>query len=119
MAKGGNENSNRRMLVGEAQLPFHTIGLGQRPERRGNLTGRDREVIELPFDPGKEVVSLEIDVMVGVKNVATIARDEIGDAAHQTFAVGTLHQQGGSSRRRLAVARHYSVFGALNRVQPG
>src|SRR5882724_9386555 len=64
MAEGGNEHGHRRMFVGKAQLPFHGVGLGERPERRGNLTGRDSEVIELPFDSGKEVVSLEIDVMV-------------------------------------------------------
>lgn len=73
MAEGGNENGYRRMLVGEAQLPFHSVGLGKRPERRGNFFGRDRKLIDFPFDPGKEVVCLEIDVMVGVKNVATVA----------------------------------------------
>jgi hypothetical protein len=60
-------------------------------------------------------VSLEVDVMIGVKNIATVARDEIGDAAYQTLAVGALHQEGGSSSRRLTVARHCDVF---DRSQP-
>src|SRR5215813_8487601 len=49
--EGGNENSYRRMLVGEAQLPFHGVGLGKWPERRGNFFSRDRKLIDFPFDP--------------------------------------------------------------------
>lgn len=43
MVEGGNENCDHRMLVGEAQLPFHSVGLGERLDG-GNILHADHHI---------------------------------------------------------------------------
>jgi hypothetical protein len=43
MVKGGNENCDRRMLVGGAQLPFHSVGLRERLDG-GNILHADHHI---------------------------------------------------------------------------
>jgi hypothetical protein len=43
------------------------------------------------------LLAFKINMMVGIKDVAAMAPDEISDIAHQPLAICTLHQQGGGS----------------------
>jgi hypothetical protein len=86
---------------------LHRAALSQRRERRGNFLGGNGKPVEIPFDSAEELTGFEVDVVVGVKNVAAMAGDEVSDSADQSLSVRTLQQQRGRSNGSIVAAAFF------------
>ena len=80
-------------LVTPEELKTHSELERQRLEMTADPLSRYLEAVQIPSHPGKKNSFLEIRVLVGMKDVPAIPKNEIGNHCDQPLAVWARHQQ--------------------------
>jgi hypothetical protein len=81
--------------------------LGNGAEVAGKVRELDVEISGIEFHAHQEKIGVFVGMLVGVKNISIVAKDEIGNGRHDAFLVGTAQQKDGGIFR-LAVSHRYS-----------
>lgn len=95
MVEFGDENGDARFFAGKIQFPLHLEFLGDWRELLLELRGIKREARQVPFHAHEEQILFGILMLVCVQDVGVVPIEKVGDCRNQTFAVGTIDQQGG------------------------
>ena len=88
-------------FVGERELGLHREARRELVEHARDVVARDREAVEPELDPLEEDAFLDVGVLIGVHDVATVAEDEVRDRRHEPRLVRAREQQRGSGAHRL------------------
>jgi len=100
MGQPRSQNGHPGHTVAEDQLELDTAFQGDTLKAICNLFTRDLKALQLPFQAGQKNAGLKVGVLVEVENVATVAKDEVGDSGNQSAPVWTGDDQFGCVAHR-------------------
>ena len=89
----GDENGRFGRRVRKTQFPVQVELAGKRLEGVGNPLPGKVEASEVPLDAHQKNIGLAVAMFVGVKDVAVMPVNKVGNASHQPLAIGARDQQ--------------------------
>jgi hypothetical protein len=81
-----------RTLIGKSEFPIHAQRVGERLEVMLDLILRETARREIPLHALKKSTGLKVYVLIGMKNVPVVAKNEIRNLIDQSFLILTGHQ---------------------------
>ena len=98
-----DEDRHRRTLVGEGDRLFTAEALRQGRRRRRNRFPGETEALKLPLNATEEQTRPLVAVVVGMDDVAAVARHPTGELPHKPRLIRANHlKDGGGSRHGMA-----------------
>jgi hypothetical protein len=79
MGMAGNKNRRAGQPIAEIKRPGHRKFFRDWTELPGNRVTGNPETVERPFDAHKKSISLGVDMLVGMLDIAVVLINEIGD----------------------------------------
>ena len=98
MLLAAHKDRHPRDLIGEVQLPLPPEAPGQGMGSGADRLPRQAETLQIPLQPAEEHSGASVGVVIGVADVAAVARHPAGDLAHQAGPVGADQLQDGAGR---------------------
>lgn len=83
-----NHDHHSLALARLGEAPFHGEAVSCGGELAGEFRERDIKARRIEFDAHEEPLGVCVGVLVGVKDVAAVPEDEVGDGSDQTLLVG-------------------------------
>ena len=92
----GDEDGHPGGLVGEVQLPFHAVFLGdQGGEILVDLVVGDDEIFQFPLDAHEKDLTQGVNMLIQKGDVAVVLVNKLTDRGHDAFVVGAMDEQDG------------------------
>ena len=98
MRQARGEQCDLGDVVAEVDLKLHAEFLGKRAQAVGYLAGGNLESVEVKFEAGEEDAGFHVGVLIRLEDVASIAKNKVGDSGDETLLIRAGNQQRGGFR---------------------